>query len=182
MLLTCAVSLAVACGDDSVTGGGNTGGSGGTPDTGGQPGTGGDPSNGGQPGTGGDPSNGGQPGTGGDPSNGGGPSNGGSPGTGGDPGTGGGVSAAECTTECEEAQAGKCAPFEGSCADCCGAAAEIPGCDAQANALYACYASAPTPCEADCTDEAMAAQTCIQDYCFANLADPNCGTLFACAG
>lgn len=172
MILTCAVSLAVACGDDSSTGGNNnTGGSGGSPSSGGNPNTGGNPGNGGQPGTGGDPGNGGQPG------------NGGSPGTGGDPGTGGGVTAAQCTTECEEAVAGNCAPFGGDCATCCGAAADVPSCDAEATALYECFAGAATPCDADCAAESQAAQDCLFAYCTSgggNLGQPPCSTLIGC--
>jgi hypothetical protein len=92
------------------------------------------------------------------------------------------VTAAQCTEECDQGVADGCAPFS-NCKGCCAAAAQVPGCDQEANDLYECFSSEASPCDADCQTQADAATNCIISYCFGgggDIGSEPCSTLIGC--
>ncbi len=94
--------------------------------------------------------------------------------------SGGGPTIAECEAVCTDGQTGGCSSVTGDCGNFCSALfAVVPdaGCAAEADDYFVCVTTPANVCDAMCTTEQDALQSCLTDYCVMNFSNPDCQTL-----
>jgi len=87
-----------------------------------------------------------------------------------------------CEALCSEAQAGSCTTVQGDCGDFCAAldrATPKAGCPDAPDDYQGCLSETANVCDADCTSEESALESCVTSYCLQHSSDPDCPLLAA---